>query len=151
MANGNLDSLQKLQDALAEDYIMNMDFSTAINEDWSGTIKDAQSQLRGLIDSIDTSIEIGKESTLSQDYLNQVQNMLNAGVIAEEQLEKLFRAKGFELNITGWKSIPGPIKKTTQKTYDGNTGKEESYKVIEEQEDIKVPIINGDTSGLKSS
>ena len=151
MANGNLDSLQKLQDALAEDYIMNMDFSTAINEDWSGTIKDAQSQLRGLIDSIDTSIEIGKESTLSQDYLNQVQNMLDAGVIAEEQLEKLFRAKGFELNITGWKSIPGPIKKTTQKTYDGNTGKEESYKVIEEQEDIKVPIINGDTSGLKSS
>jgi hypothetical protein len=41
MVNGNLDSLQKLQDALAEDYIMNMDFSTAINDSWSGTIQDA--------------------------------------------------------------------------------------------------------------
>ena len=151
MANGNLDSLQKLQDALAEDYILNMEYSTAINEDWSGTISDAQNQLRDLLDSIDTSVEIGKDSTLSQDYLNQVQSMLDAGVIAEDQLEQLFRVKGFELNITGWKNMPGPVKRTTQKTYDGFTGKEESYKVIEEQEDVRVPIINGDTSGLKST
>jgi arginine decarboxylase-like protein len=41
MVNGNLDGLQQLQAALAEDYIVNMDFSTAINDNWSGTIKDA--------------------------------------------------------------------------------------------------------------
>lgn len=143
MANGNLDSLQKLQDALAEDYIMNMDFSTAINENWSGTIADAQAQLRGLLDDIDTSIEIGKESTLSSDFLDNVQDMLDAGVIAEEQLENLFRAKGYELNITGWKKIPGPIKKITQTTYDPNDSNNKTTKIIEEQEDINVPIING--------
>ena len=143
MANGNLDSLQKLQDALAEDYIMNMDFSTAINENWSGTIADAQAQLRGLLDDIDTSVEIGKESTLSSDFLDSVQDMLDAGVIAEEQLENLFRAKGYELNITGWKKIPGPIKKITQTTYDPNDLDNKTTKIIEEQEDINVPIING--------
>ena len=143
MANGNLDSLQKLQDALAEDYIMNMDFSTAINEDWSGTIADAQAQLRGLLNDIDTSVEIGKESTLSSDFLDSVQDMLDAGVIAEEQLESLFRAKGYELNITGWKKIPGPVKKITQTTYDPNDLDNKTTKIIEEQEDINVPIING--------
>ena len=143
MANGNLDSLQKLQDALAEDYIMNMDFSTAINEDWSGTIADAQAQLRGLLNDIDTSVEIGKESTLSSDFLDSVQDMLDAGVIAEEQLESLFRAKGYELNITGWKKIPGPVKKITQTTYDPKDPDNKTTKIIEEQEDINVPIING--------
>lgn len=143
MANGNLDSLQKLQDALAEDYIMNMDFSTAINEDWSGTIADAQAQLRGLLNDIDTSVEIGKESTLSSDFLDSVQDMLDAGVIAEEQLESLFRAKGYELNITGWKKIPGPVKKITQTTYDPKDRDNKTTKIIEEQEDINVPIING--------
>ena len=143
MANGNLDSLQKLQDALAEDYIINMEFSTAINENWSGTIADAQAQLRGLLDDIDTSVEIGKESTLSSDFLDSVQGMLDAGVIAEEQLESLFRAKGYELNITGWKKIPGPVKKITQTTYDPNDLDNKTTKIIEEQEDINVPIING--------
>lgn len=143
MANGNLDSLQKLQDALAEDYIINMEFSTAINENWSGTIADAQAQLRGLLDDIDTSVEIGKESTLSSDFLDSVQGMLDAGVIAEEQLESLFRAKGYELNITGWKKIPGPVKKITQTTYDPNDQDNKTTKIIEEQEDINVPIING--------
>jgi hypothetical protein len=36
------------------------------------------------LDDIDTSVEIGKESTLSSDFLNSVQGMLDAGVIAEE-------------------------------------------------------------------
>lgn len=143
MANGNLDSLQKLQDALAEDYILNMEYKTAINDNWSGTIQDAQAQLRGLLDDIDTSVEIGKESTLSSDFLDSVQSMLDAGVIAEEQLESLFRAKGYELNITGWKKIPGPIKKITQTTYDPNDLDNKTTKIIEEQEDINVPIING--------
>lgn len=148
MVNGNLGSLQKLQDALAEDYILNMDFSSAINDSWSGTITDAQAQLRGLLDDIDTSVEIGKETTLSSDFLNSVQGMLDAGVIAEEQLENLFRAKGYELNITGWKNMPGPETTMTRTIYDGATGEKKATEIIKQSEDIKVPIINGDTSRL---
>ena len=151
VVNGNLNSLQQLQDALAEDYIVNMEISTPVNEEWSGTIAEAQNNLRGLLDDIDTSVEIGKESTLSSDFLNSVQDMLDAGVIAEDQLETLFRAKGYELNITGWKKVPGPVKKITQTTYDPDNSEEKTTKVIETQEDIQVPIINGDTSGIKSS
>lgn len=143
MANGNLDSLQKLQDALAEDYVMNMDFSTAINEDWSGTIKDAQSQLKGLLEDIDTSIEVGEGTTLSSDFLDSVQAMLDAGVITSEQLDKLFRAKGFELEVEAWDTIDGPIKTITRTTYPEGKPDEAVTEVIEEKEKIKVPIING--------
>lgn len=143
IVNGNLDGLQKLQDALAEDYIMNMDFSTAINEDWSGTIKDAQSQLKGLLQDIDTSIEVGEGTTLSSDFLNSVQDMLDAGVITSEQLDKLFRAKGFELEVEAWDTIDGPIKTITRTTYPEGKPNEAITEVIEEKEKIKVPIING--------
>ena len=143
MANGNLDSLQKLQDALAEDYVMHMDFSTAINEDWSGTIKDAQTQLKGLLEDIDTSIEVGEGTTLSSDFLDSVQDMLDAGVITSEQLDQLFRAKGFELEVEAWDTIDGPIKTITRTTYPEGKPNEAVTEVIEEKEKIKVPIING--------
>ena len=146
LINGDLSSLQELQDALAEDYIVNMEYSTAINDSWQGSISDAQETLNNLINDLDTSIEIGKESTLSSDFLDSVQDMLDAGVIAEEQLENLFRAKGYELNITDWKEIDGPEKTITQKTYVG--GKKVSTKTIKESEKIKVPVINGDDSGI---
>ena len=150
LVNGNLDSLKGLQDALAEDYILNMDISSAINQEWTGGVQDAQNQLRGLLDDIDTSIEIGKESTLSSDFLDSVQNMLDAGVIAEDQLETLFRAKGYELNITGWKEMPGPEKKITRTVYNGD-GSVKSTETIGEKEHLKVPIINGQTEGLNVS
>ena len=151
MVNGNLESLETLQDALAEDYILNMDFKQAINNDWTGTIANAQEQLRGLLDDIDTSIEVGKETTLSSDYLNSVQDMLDAGVIAEEQLEDLFRAKGYELNITGWKKMPGPKTTMVRSVYDGETGATKYTERIEQSEELTVPIINGKTDGLEVS
>ena len=67
--------------------------------------------------------------------------MLDAGVIAEDQLEKLFRAKGFELNITGWKNMPGPVKRIVQTSYKEGDEDNKTTTIIEEQEDIKVPII----------
>ena len=146
LVNGDLDSLEELQDALAEDYIVNMEYSTPINNSWEGSVSEAQNVLRNLLDDLDTSIEVGKETTLSSDFLDSVQGMLDAGVIAEEQLEKLFRAKGYELNITDWKEINGPEKTITQKTYVG--GKKVSVKTIKESEKIKVPVINGDDSGI---
>lgn len=149
LVNGNLDSLKGLQDALAEDYILNIELKQAINDSWAGTTEDAQNQLRGLLDDIDTSIEIGKESTLSSDFLNSVQAMLDAGVIAEDQLETLFRAKGYELNITGWKKMPGPEKTLTRKV--SRSDGTEYSETIKESEEINVPIINGQTGGLEVS
>jgi hypothetical protein len=78
MVNGNLDSLQQLQDALAEDYILNMEFKSARNEEWSGTISEAQADLRAMLDSIDTSIEVGKNSTISGDLSQATQTMLDS-------------------------------------------------------------------------
>ena len=155
MVNGNLDDLQKLQDALAEDYILNMEFKSARNEEWSGTVSEAQADLRAMLDSIDTSIEVGKNSTISGDLsqatqtmLDSVQGMLDAGVIAEEQLEELFRAKGYELNITGWDYVDGPEKTITRTVVNTRTG-EETSEIETTSEKIKVPIINGDSSRIK--
>jgi transposase len=105
--------------------------------------------LRDAIDSIDTSVEIGEGSTLSGDYLDSLQKMIDSGSITEDQLQSLFRAKGYELKVTGWKKISGPEKTITQTIH--QEGKPDITKTITEQEKINVPIINGDTSSIEDS
>jgi hypothetical protein len=103
--------------------------------------------LRDAIDSIDTSVEIGEGSTLSGDYLESLQKMIDSGSITEDQLQSLFRAKGYELKVTGWKKISGPEKTITQTIH--QEGKPDITKTITESEKINVPIINGDTSSIE--
>ena len=148
IASGDIETLYELQDSLAKDYVLNMEFTTSLDNDiWSGTIKDAQSVLNELLDDLDTSIEIGEGATLSGDYLNELQNMLDAGVITSEQLQQVFRAKGYEYEVTDWKRVPGPTKGITRTIYENGEKKGTEY--VEETEDILVPIINGQTSSVK--
>ena len=155
VVQGNLEGLSDLQDALAKDYVLNMEFNTAIDYGadgegvFAGTIADAQNVLNSMLDDIDTSIEVGEGAYLSEDYLNTIQDMLDSGVISSEQLQQLFRAKGYELQITGWDEIDGPEKTITRTTYDAD-GVKTGSETIKESEKIKVPIINGDSSRIKS-
>ena len=146
MVNGNFDSLQKLQDALAEDYILNMDIHQPRDEDYAFSVEQVRNTLTELMDSIDTSITLGEQTEISDEFYNQVQEMLDQGIITEQQLESMFRAKGYELEITGWKEMPGPEKTITRKIYheDGS----EDTEIIKESEALRVPIINGDDSKL---
>lgn len=154
LAEGDVSSLQDLQDKLAEDYVANMTISTSINEDQGFSIEEVQNELYNFLDNIDTSLEIGEGTTISDDYLNTLQAMLDNGQITADQLQGLMRAKGFELEITGWKEVTGPETITSQTSYtiDPNTGKRipGETKVWGIKETMQVPIINGDDTGIVS-
>ena len=154
LAAGDVEVLKELQDEMAKEYIAKMEISDiAINDNQTAVaVEDARKALSDMLDSIDTSLELGEGTTLSGDFLNTVQQMLDAGQITEDQLEGMMRAKGYELNITGWKEVDGP-KKTIKQTITGTglfgLGKQE--KTITEQEKIQVPIINGQGSAISGT
>ena len=145
LANGNLEALKGLQDDLAKDYVLNMEVATAIDGDGMSTDKVRNELIEGL-EAIDTSIEVGEGTTISDDFLNSMQAMIDQGQVTEEQMQEIFRMKGIEMKVTGYKSIPGP-KTTTVQTITNSLGFK-TTKTIEEQQDIQVPIINGDDSGI---
>lgn len=151
LAEGDVSVLQDLQDKLAEDYVAHMEIATAI--DGNGMSPEAiRATLTNLLNSIDTSVELGEGTTISDEYLDSLQAMLDSGQITAAQLQGLMRAKGFEMEITGWKKVPGPKKEITQEiTGTDANGKEINYKkVIKEQEEMEVPIINGEAPDVSA-
>ena len=149
IANGNVEALDDLQDKMAEDYIANMvinDFSINENE-ITKSAQEARDYLTNMMKNIDNDIEMGKNVNID-GYLDTLQEMVDAGQITEEQLQMMFKAKGFEFKVTGWKQVPGPEKTITRK-YKNWLGREQTD-VITEQETMQVPIINGDDEGIVS-
>jgi hypothetical protein len=62
-----------------------MEVGTAINTDVVGMSTDeARNELIEMLDSIDTTLEIGEGTTISDDYLNSLQAMLDQGQITQE-------------------------------------------------------------------
>ena len=157
VANGDIEALQRLQDAIAVDMVYNMEYKTAINGQ-SKSPKEIQDILLGLLSELDTSLELGENATVSQDYLDSLQAMLDSGQMTSDELDALMRAKGFEIEYDGWKEIPGPSTRVRQDYY--HAGEKDPYKTdyIETTETLNVPIINGkapevgtQTSGNASS
>jgi hypothetical protein len=126
---------------------MNMEVATAIGEDGMST-DEVRNELVAILDSIDTSMELGEGTTISQDYLDTLQEMLDQGQITEEQMRKAFRMKGIEMEITGYKKVKGPSQTIVQHI-DG-PGFLDYDKTITEDTWIEVPIINGDDSLIDS-
>ena len=150
LANGNVEGLEELQNKMAEDYVLNMDISNiSLNDSAAVAVDEGREALQNMLDSIDTSLEIGEGTTLSGDFLDTIQAMLDAGQITETQLEEMMRAKGYEFEVTGWKEMDGP-KKTITQTYKNWLG-QEITKTITEQEKIQVPIINGEGDAVKGT
>jgi hypothetical protein len=57
-----------------------MEVGTAINTDVVGMSTDeVRNELIEMLDSIDTTLEIGEGTTISDDYLNSLQAMLDQG------------------------------------------------------------------------
>jgi hypothetical protein len=62
-----------------------MEVGTAINTDVVGMSTDeVRNELIEMLDSIDTTLEIGEGTTISDDYLNSLQAMLDQGQITQE-------------------------------------------------------------------
>ena len=147
LANGNVEALDEMQNKLAEDYVLTMpinDFSINENAVY-GTAEEVRNTLTEMLNSIDTNIALGEETFVDQKYYDAMQQMLDAGQVTEEQLQKLFTAKGYTLKIDGYKWVDGPEKTIT---YTDSRDEGSSYQITE-QERIKVPIINGDTSNIE--
>ena len=154
IAQGDMSALQELQDKLAENYVYNLEFKSSLDENIAFTADYIQNTLLGVLDELsNTPIELGSEAEISQQYLDTLQEMLYNGQLTEEELQKMMRMKGFEMNITGWDTMPGPVTTTYQtvSTWDDKDKewKQQSVNRLESSEDIKIPIINGDTSKLK--
>lgn len=152
VAQGDTKALEELHDVMASDYIENMEIGVSLDSSvWGHTVDQTRKYLQDImdeIDRVDTSISFGEGSEINASYMENLQKMLDSGSITTEQMQEMFRAKGYELEITGWKDVPGPKKTFTQTIIDGE-GKGTS-KTWEENETIKVPIINGDYSSVKT-
>jgi len=110
MANGNVEVLGELQDKMAEDFVLNLDYRTTFNGEAGFSHDEIKQTLLGVLDeldNLDTSLEIGEGSTLSDDALDSMQEMLDTGQVTYEELQKMMRMKGYEMEITGWKEVPG--------------------------------------------
>lgn len=151
LAEGDVEVLEELQTEMAKDYVLNLSISdVAFNEGATAVaVAEGRQALLDMLDSIDTSMEIGEGTTLSGDFLNTIQGMLDSGQLAEDELQKIMHAKGYELEISGWKEVDGPTKTITQEIIDW-TGVPQK-KTIKETEKLQVPIINGEGSAIKGT
>ena len=142
LINGNVEALEALQTEIATDMVMNMEYKTAING-VSKSPEEIQNILLGLLSQLDDDmdLEIGQNATISDDYLNSLQAMLDSGQMTADELDALMRAKGFEIEYDGWKDLPGPKSRITQTITPSNG--EPYTQIIESEETLQVPIING--------
>lgn len=142
LINGNVEALEALQTEIATDMVMNMEYKTAING-VSKSPEEIQNILLGLLSQLDDNmdLEIGQNATISDDYLNSLQAMLDSGQMTADELDTLMRAKGFEIEYDGWKDLPGPKSRITQTITPSNG--EPYTQTIESEETLQVPIING--------
>jgi hypothetical protein len=74
LANGDIEALQELRDGLAKDYVLTMEVGTAINTEFGEGMStdDVRNELIEMLESIDTSVEVGAGTTISEDYLNSM-------------------------------------------------------------------------------
>lgn len=154
--SGNKDKINNVQQNLAKDYVENMEIAAMYSEEEGETIgvavDEAREALLKMLDGFDTTIDVGELITFDDTgYMDTIQKMLDAGQITQEELEKIFRAQGYEFHVDSWKEVPGPEKTITRTITDeeGNT-RTETEKSLEL---MKIPVINGDTSkiSIKSS
>lgn len=145
LANGNVEVLDELQSRLAEDLVYNLDYKTALNGE-NMSPQQIRETLLGLLSQLDDDmdLEMGQNASISQEYLNTLQAMLDSGQMTADELDKLMRAKGFEIEYDGWKEIPGPSSRVRQDYY--HAGETKPYKTdyIETSETLTVPIVNGE-------
>lgn len=157
MVNGNKDKIETIQNAIADDYIKNMDIVTLYSQNTGEKIGAAADEARNalfeMLNGFDTSLEVGEGTTLSGDFLETVQQMLDASQITQDELENLFRAKGYELNIDSWKMVDGEERTITKIKLDKDGNPTDEVESYTEKTKIKVPVINGhaDDISVKSS
>ena len=136
---GDVQSLQELERAAAEDFILHL----TIDEEYKTQLVDIINYLDGLPEA-----EIGMKASLDPSYIDQLNQMLEDGVITADQLTNAFSTIGWSPNIK-YKDELGPETKTTMSgkiTYDGNKVAELSGDFTS-QATIKVPYIDSDDSG----
>lgn len=157
LAQGDTSSLNELQEALGRDYIAHIDYTTSFDPENSFSYEEIQDTLNQVLDdltnNLNTDLEIGANATLSQDYLDTLQAMLDNGQITQDQLKQLFTSQGYEFKVTGTKKVQGPTTTTytTTSTWDADTGDWtiKSREKHENTEEIEVPIINGHVDSVK--
>jgi hypothetical protein len=86
-AEGDLEALDELQKAVGKDYIANMDIILTKETANGETYETITNELYDFVDelnNLDTSINLGENTTIDQSYLDSLQEMLNNGQITAD-------------------------------------------------------------------
>ena len=91
VVNGNVDALEELQEAAAEDYVAHL----YINAD-DTRINEVRNELNGYIDEFSQKeIQVGA-SIDDADFINALNNMMDAGELTSDQVQQYLNSIGYE-------------------------------------------------------
>lgn len=91
LANGNVDALEQLQEAAAEDYVAHL----YINAD-DTRIKEVRNELNSYIDEFSQKeIQVGA-SIDDADFINALNNMMEQGELTSDQVQQYLNSIGYE-------------------------------------------------------
>ena len=133
LANGDVSSLEELQEAAARDYVLNLE----IADDAKNSLL---SMLNKAIDLAENEADgIVVDATLDDSsYINQLNEMLEAGEITAEEVKKTFGAIGYAVDVRTTKK---QVANTSTYEMTGPTG---TYKgTITNYTEMEVPYIAG--------
>lgn len=139
LAEGDTAALQDLREEAAKDYIIGL-----------GLDPEATNTITSFLDDIinqDHNLEVGASVDLG-DSVDQINKLLEAGVITAEQVTAAFGAIGYEPNIE-WRTKKGPptTTETTSDIYVGGTKILSAKSVNTSVSDVSVPYITSSTTG----
>ena len=93
LAQGSTDNLEKLSRAAAEDFALNLDTASEENRNWFATLLN---QFAAMANETDIGVSVDLDD---KDYLNRLNQMLEAGEITAEQVQGAFGALGYTPDI----------------------------------------------------
>ena len=136
---GDVQALQELELAAAKDYVLHL----AIDQDYKDQLVDVLTYLDNLPDA-----EIGMKAALDPSYIDQLNEMLDNGVITADQLTDAFSTIGWSPNIE-YEDAPGPETKTTMSgsVMVGNREVATISGDFTSRSTVKIPKIVSDDSG----
>ena len=140
LANGDTSALEQLRQAAAKDYVLNLGLEEGATNTINSLLDEVINQDRNI--AIGTSVDLGNS-------VEEINKLLEAGVLTADQITAAFNAIGYEPNIK-WKNVPNPNPSVTETTSYVEIGGFQVAKVTSSSisdSTISVPYITSEETG----
>ena len=121
LANGDVSSLEQLQQAAARDYVLNLDLADNAKNNLLAMLNQAIDLAQNEVDGIAVDAKLNDSS-----YIEQLNKMLEAGEITADEVKKTFGAIGYAVDIRT-KKVPSTTTQHYEVTRRG--GEKETWDV----------------------